>query len=257
MKVLLILVDGMRPDALQNIPEAEALLALSSSTLQARTVMPSVTLPCHMSLFHSVGPDRHGTTTNTYAPQVRPVNGLCELLAEHGKHCAFFYNWEPLRDLARPGSLTYSQFCSGSLTDHAASNEWVTEKAIQCLSGSEIDFAFVYLGNVDEVGHRYGWMGEEYNQAVRDSWKNIAQLRAALPEYTAIVTADHGGHGRSHGTDTEEDMRIPLLLCGGAFTPGSQLENASILDIAPHHCQAVRHPAGPGLGGQSAYMSYS
>ena len=46
----------------------------------AQTVMPSVTLPCHMSLFHSVAPDRHGILTNTYTPQVRPINGICEQL---------------------------------------------------------------------------------------------------------------------------------------------------------------------------------
>lgn len=233
MKVLLILVDGMRPDALSNTPEVDSMLAVSTSTLQAQTVMPSVTLPCHMSLFHSVTPERHGTTTNTYAPQVRPVKGLCEVLAEAGKKSAFFYNWEPLRDLARPGSLTFSHFCSGSLTDHAASNQWVTEQAIPCLRSYEIDFAFVYLGNVDEVGHRYGWMGEEYMRAVQDSWKNISQLAASLPEYTIIVTADHGGHGRSHGTDMPEDMTIPMFLSGGPFTPKTSLEHATILDIAP------------------------
>ena len=80
MKVLLILADGMRPDALKNIPLAQALLKKSTYSLAADTVMPSVTLPCHMSLFHSVDPSRHGTTTNTYAPQVRPVEGLCEVL---------------------------------------------------------------------------------------------------------------------------------------------------------------------------------
>lgn len=233
MKTLLILVDGMRPDALQGIPEAESMLARSANTLHAQTVMPSVTLPCHMSLFHSVGPERHGTTTNTYAPQVRPVKGLCEVLAENGKKCAFFYNWEQLRDLTRPDSLTFSYFSSGGKTDHAASNEWVTENAIHCLQNNAIDFAFVYLGNVDEVGHRYGWMGEDYMEAVQDSWKNIAQLSAALPEYNIIVTADHGGHGRSHGTEEPEDMTIPLLLFGEAFTSGSQLENARIIDIAP------------------------
>ena len=72
MRTLVILVDGMRPDALVNIPQAQKIMERSTHTLNARTVMPSVTLPCHMSLFHSVDPARHGTTTNTYAPQVRP-----------------------------------------------------------------------------------------------------------------------------------------------------------------------------------------
>ena len=105
-KVQLILVDGLRPDAVASCgnPYVQKLLADSLYTLKARTVMPSVTLPCHMSLFHSVDPGRHGILTNTYVPQVRPVNGICEQL-QATKKCGLFYNWEPLKDLARPGSL--------------------------------------------------------------------------------------------------------------------------------------------------------
>jgi predicted esterase len=78
---------------------------MSSHALDAQTVMPSVTLPCHMSLFHSVDPGRHGITTNTYLPQVRPVTGLVDQLDAFGKKCAFFYTWEELRDLSRPDHL--------------------------------------------------------------------------------------------------------------------------------------------------------
>ena len=85
-KVILILVDGMRPDALLNCenPYVTELLNNSAYTLKAQTVMPSVTLPCHMSLFHSVDPGRHGVTTNTFTPQVRPVNGLDKKIKDSG-----------------------------------------------------------------------------------------------------------------------------------------------------------------------------
>lgn len=81
-KVILILVDGLRPDAVVNCgnPYGKELLKKGSYSLEAETVYPSVTLPCHVSLFLSVPPERHGTTTNTYTPQVRPINGLCEQL---------------------------------------------------------------------------------------------------------------------------------------------------------------------------------
>ena len=61
-KVILILVDGMRPDGMMQCgnPFAQKLVENSTYSLNARTVMPSVTLPCHMSLFHSVDPERHG-----------------------------------------------------------------------------------------------------------------------------------------------------------------------------------------------------
>ena len=64
-RVLLILADGFRPEALSACghPFAEKLLDMGSFCLNAATVYPSVTLPCHMSLFHSVSPDRHGILT--------------------------------------------------------------------------------------------------------------------------------------------------------------------------------------------------
>jgi arylsulfatase A-like enzyme len=48
-----------------------------------------------------------------------------------------------------------------------------------------------------------------------------------------MVTADHGGHDRSHGTMMPEDMTIPLFLKGSRFTPGKVIESANIIDIAP------------------------
>ena len=81
-KVVLILVDGMRPEslALCGNPFVKEMEAHSTYTLKGTTVMPSVTLPCHMSLFHSVAPQRHGILTNTYVPQVRPIRGICEVM---------------------------------------------------------------------------------------------------------------------------------------------------------------------------------
>lgn len=60
MRALLILVDGMRPDTPENIETAQDIIHKSSYTMGAKTVMPSMTLPCHTSLFYSVDPSRHG-----------------------------------------------------------------------------------------------------------------------------------------------------------------------------------------------------
>ncbi len=80
--IVLALVDGMRPDGLLSCghPFVEKLISLSASSMEARTCYPSVTLPCHMSLFHSVDPERHGILTNTYVPQVRLFDCLFEQL---------------------------------------------------------------------------------------------------------------------------------------------------------------------------------
>lgn len=234
MKVLLILVDGMRPDSLKNIPEAEEIMKKSLYTLKASTVFPSVTLPCHVSLFHSVDPARHGTTTNIYAPQVRAIKGLCEVLSQGGRNCSFFHNWNELRDLARPGSLDFAYYINGGRLGYEYANAKITDEAIDYLKNNDCAFTFLYLGHTDCVGHNSGWMSEEYLQAVKLSFENIKRIADTLSDdYTVIVTADHGGHDRVHGTDLPEDMTIPLLIFGNGITPGEGLGGANIKDIAP------------------------
>lgn len=237
MKVVLVSVDGMRPDSLTGIPAAQKFAARSSFSMRARSVMPSVTLPCHMSMFHSVKPERHGITTNTYIPQVRPINGLCEQLNMAQKSCAFFYDWEPLRDLSRPGSLSYACY-------HSQYTEGLHEACINLTKDFAAyyprylpDFSFIYFGMTDEVGHDHGWMGAEYLDAMKKSWDEIDKLLSVLEdageEFTMIVTADHGGHDRHHGTELPEDMTIPLLILGPDFEPGRELDDTGLLDIAP------------------------
>ena len=55
-KVILISVDGMRPDGFLSCgnPCIHEIMARATYTLDGQTVMPSMTLPCHMSLFYSV-----------------------------------------------------------------------------------------------------------------------------------------------------------------------------------------------------------
>lgn len=256
MKTLIILVDGMRPDSITDLPQVQRVLQNAAYTMNARTVMPSVTLPCHMSLFHSVTPERHGTTTNTYAPQVRPINSICEILRNHGKTSAFFYNWEELRDLTRPNSLDFSFFFRGRTVGYDIANMRVTDAAIDYLTQNPTDFAFIYFGYTDMVGHRHGWMSEEYMAAMHNSWDCIEHILAALDEeYTVIITADHGGHERTHGTDLPEDMVIPVIITGGGveknFTLGETLKDVNIIDLAPTVLSLLSIPADEDWDGKS------
>ena len=226
MHTLLILVDGMRPDSLAGIPEAEKFMKESAGSLSATTVWPSVTLPCHMSLFLSVPPERHGTTTNTYSPQVRPVNGICEVLASHGETSGIFYNWAEIRDVVRPGSVVREILIY--------SDDQVTEESIRFIKKANPEFVFTYLGWVDSAGHDKGWMSEKYMEQVRNSWRLIGELLEVVnDDWTVIVTADHGGHGRGHGDDIPEDMTIPIFFRGKDFEPGKEIEGMNIMDIAP------------------------
>jgi hypothetical protein len=231
-RVILTLVDGLRADAAASLVDGgwEWARREGSSTLEGRSVWPSITLPCHMSLFHSVPPERHNTLVNTWVPMARPVPGLLEVLAGAGIEGALFYTWEPLRDIGRPMSSSLSVYISGAKDPVRADLEiW---RAFRNFPPHP--FTFLYFGSVDEIGHREGWMSPAYLEAARRLDTLLAELLAGrTPEELIILVSDHGGEGRSHGTINPSDMTIPLAIVGPGFSAGGQLPPASLLDLAP------------------------
>lgn len=252
-KVILISIDGMRPDGFLNCgnPFIEEMMHLGSFTLDGRTVFPSVTLPCHMSMFHSVPPERHGITTNLYIPMARPLNGLFEQIGMYGRTSAMYYGWEPLRDIAKPGFLKFSTFLESYTED--GTDGRLTDAAIDRIRQSHPDFIFLYMVETDEKGgHDSGWMSQTYLDYINAAVENVKRVYEAVGnEYTIIVTADHGGHDRSHGTTLPEDMTIPMFFIGNRFEPGKQLSNISILDLAPTIVDLMEIPKAPEWEGVS------
>ncbi len=235
MTVLLLSIDGLRPDALgrAHTPTFEGLRRPSAFSLDARSVMPSITLPCHLSIFYSVPPERHNVLTNDYTPMVRPLPGLVEVLSQAGKRCAAFYCWEPLRDVSRPLSLAHSSFLYTGDPDR--SDKQLLQSALPHLSDGEFDFIFLHLGAIDKVGHDHGWMSDAYLRQVESTDRLLMAILEALPgDATLLAHSDHGGHDRHHGTDLPEDMTIPWFLMGPTVKRGHELETSvSLLDTAP------------------------
>lgn len=228
-RVVLFSIDGCRPDALMHAdaPVIHALAKAGTVCWNARTVMPSCTLPCHTSMLRGVDTARHGITSNDFHPLVRPVPSLFEHCKAHALRTAFFYNWEQLRDLSGPGSVDVA--CSLANAIDKGTDEWVAEQAITHLRFADPDFNFVYLGHTDEVGHRCNWMSVPYMEAIAGADRCIGRVLAAYAEAgwlehtTVCVVSDHGGHARTHGTDQDADMLIPFILSGRAIAPGRVL----------------------------------
>ena len=82
-----------------------------------------------------------------------------------------------------------------------------------------------------------------------DNVKRVIEETAG--EYTVIITADHGGHDRVHGTDLPEDMTIPMMFYGPMFEAGRELTGISILDIAPTIADILDVPKPEEWGGTS------
>ncbi len=235
MTTMLLLIDGLRPDAISpdRTPRLAALAAEGTTALTARCPLPSLTLPVHVSLFTGVPASEHGITSNVWRPEARRFRGLFDLVAAAGGTTASFYDWEPLRDLGAPGSLHHGFF--RAVNRRADGDDIVADAVVAHLTNGCADFVFVYLGTVDETGHDHGWMSEPYlDQSTRVD-AAVGRIVDALPEDAhLVVTADHGGHGLHHGEGVEEDRRVPMIFRGPRFrSPGIVEEPATTLDLTP------------------------
>ena len=242
-RVILFVVDGMRPDAMlaAKAPTMRRLMENGAYTMEARTVMPSITLPTHLAMFYSTPPDVHGVHSNLFRdfPDGSPP-GITEVVRSAGKRAAFYHSWEPLRDLSRPGALAESRFVD--IYSHPLNqvDMMVGQMAADGIVTTRPNFAFVYLGVPDEVAHKHRWMSPEYLESI--AWADAAlgyvleRLEAVgmLDTTACLLTADHGGHEHRHGSDCAEDMTIPWILAGAGTRRGVKLQTpVSILDTAP------------------------
>ena len=254
-KVILISIDGMRPDGMQHCgnPYVKTLEKICAYTYTAESMNPTVTLPCHFSMAHSVAPQRHGILTNTYIPQVRPVKGIFEKVRYAKGFPAIFQAWDPIRDIALPGMFKYSLHIH--VDSEESTDTYLTDAAIDFISKKKPDLVFLYLVETDEKGgHSKGWMSEEYLRRISvalDNAKRVIELFGN--EYSVIVMSDHGGHDRLHGTIEPEDMTIPLFFYGKDFAPGMINKKLSLLDIAPTIAKIMEIEAEPEWEGEPIF----
>ena len=103
-QVILFVIDGLRPDALQrtHTPQIDEFVARGSYTWRAQAVTPSVTLPCHASLFFAVPPARHGVVSYVWTRPQPPVLSLIELVHQAGRGQGFDHDAGLAEDLTIP-----------------------------------------------------------------------------------------------------------------------------------------------------------
>jgi len=239
--VVFFLVDGLCPDALAaaSCPNINGLRARGASTMHATSVMPSVTLPCHMSIFHSVPPTRHGVTTNTWTPMARPIPGLAEIAHAAGLRNAFLINWEPLRDLSRPGHLDFLYYRDNNHDPDG--DQIIADETVRHLTSAQPDFTFIYFGALDSFGHKHGWMSQGYLAQLERTDAAIGTVLDVLSDDTSVlVQSDHGGHDRIHGTDLPQDMTIPWIVAGPGIRRNYEINSpVNLIDTTPTLARAM------------------
>lgn len=223
--VVLIGVDGLGAYAFKDasIPNLKALMARGSSSLHARSVLPSSSAANWASLTMGAGPELHGFTTwGSKSPDLPS-----RVLDEYGMFPSIFsvlrksrpdceigviYEWDGIGYLFPKAAVNKDQNCDGDKALAAAVVDYIGAK--------KPDFLFVHLHDVDSVGHKVGHGTPEYYAAVERTDTHIGEIVAALErngmlESTLVmVTADHGGTGKGHGGKTMAEMEIPWILAG-------------------------------------------
>lgn len=234
--VVLVSVDGLRPDAIGRFgaPTLQRLIREGSYTLSAQTIAPSKTLPSHTSMLTGEPPERHGVLWNTLisaktdAIETPTIFGMART---QGLRTAAFFSKSKFHSLQRAGTLDYSQAPRGWF-GRWSSDRTVTDVEAH-LSTSRPNVLFIHLADPDRAGHASGWMGDQYGRAVLSADNAIARIMTAADRgygvgtYSLIITADHGGHNRDHGSDDPQDMTIPWIAWGRGVIPG-QLNGRAI-----------------------------
>lgn len=241
--VLLVSIDGLRPDAIEKFgaPTLQRLIKEGSYSLSARTIMPSTTLPSHTSMLSGERPDHHGVVWNNVTSakvDVVEFPTLFSVAREHGYQTAAFFSKAKFSPLQRPGTLDYSQAPGGWF------GTWNSERTVgdvqAHLEAHKPNVLFVHLSDPDSAGHGSGWMSEAYGRAVRDADTALGYLLSSADKaygkgnYSVIVTADHGGREYGHGTADPRDVTIPWIAWGRGVHPGEMAgEDIETIDTAP------------------------
>lgn len=230
-KVILVVFDGCRPDALQQAqtPTVDELWRNGAYTWAARTVVPSWTLPTHMSMFRGVSPQKHGVQENRFQASAAAYPSIMDVAHQAALRTAMFYSWEELRDLSAHGSLDLS-FYRTCAVDRDTVDHIVAEQAIAHLVAVQPDLSLVYFCEADLVGHEFGWMSTAYIAAIERMDHALGCVVEALQKahlqdsFTWLLLADHGGHDHTHGSDAAEDITIPWIVSGPRIRRGHQLQ---------------------------------
>jgi predicted AlkP superfamily pyrophosphatase or phosphodiesterase len=243
--VVIISIDGLRPDAIDKfrMRTLQQLMREGSYTLNAQTILPSKTLPSHTSMLTGVDADKHGITWNSDETDahghvdVPTVFGIAKSV---GYETAAFFSKTKFHHLETPETLDYVKSPHGGFfTGRYTWRRTVGYVEAYLESDAKApNLMFVHIGEPDYAGHLYGWMSIVYHQAVLEADRAVAEIideandRFGGGNYTLIVTADHGGHGRDHGSSDPRDTTIPWIVWGQGVQAGVQLPAIRTMDTA-------------------------
>jgi arylsulfatase A-like enzyme len=257
-RVLIVSYDGMRPDAiaLAPMPNLLGLIDQGAYTLtNAQTIDYPATLPSHASMLSGLCMDKTGIYLDKYFAYMGYSQGvdIFDLAHAAGMRTVMVVGKSKLRQLAEPETTDVFEIDYG---------EKAISKAVVELIPSGFDLMFVHFAGPDLRGHKYGWMSDAYLKVMRDGDVALGEILQALDDNglragtLILVTADHGGHDKSHIGTTIEDFRIPWILSGPGILHKELTSTIGTVDTAASAAYALGLPLQADWDGIPVYEAF-
>ncbi len=247
---IVVSIDGLRPDAIKRW--AGMLDQMGQEGVRAvfaETLARSLTLPSHASMLTGVGTKRHGMRFNSHRPGRGQVQfpTILRVARAARLHAAAFVGKRKLNHLVHRDGTRFTvggPFCTQ-----------VNRYLLPYLSRPRRGVTFVHYADPDGAGHRDGWMTSGYERAVKRVDRCLSQVIEAVSapgrERTLfLVTSDHGGHDRTHGSARTEDVRIPWIVWARGTLPLEIHRPVHTTDTAPTILRALGLPLPHDVEGQ-------
>lgn len=237
-KLLIIGIDGLRPDALLSVRAGNLKALIRGGAFAPDAVSDKITRsgPGWASVLTGVWHEKHGVIDNeigTFQGDAYPAFFKRLKDARPELFTACIVNWAPIRDRLMSGV---------DLALAPENDDSVAALAVKLLLRRDPDVLFLHFDAPDHAGHRYGFsrFSPPYRRAILRVDVLVGKVLEALQsrpglygeDWLILVTTDHGGSWRHHGQDTPSQRKVFLIVSGKGALNGT-LTKASLVDLAP------------------------
>jgi predicted AlkP superfamily pyrophosphatase or phosphodiesterase len=238
-KVLIIGIDGVRPDALQTATtkNMDELWQNGAYSFHATTDEISSSGPCWTAMLTGVWHQKHRVVSNDYKnPNLQEYPHFFHRIREEGPDLETYsiVNWGPIHHILQDKDASYK---SSPVSDGR-----VTSSVVRTLKRKEVDVMFVQLDHVDHAGHTHDFSpkSEEYLKAIEKSDRQVGRMVRALEkrqsydgeDWLILVTTDHGGSDFGHGKNIKEHTTIFYIAAGPGVNTGEIQGEVNVVDVA-------------------------
>lgn len=254
-RVLLIGVDGVRPDALlkASTPHIDTLWENGAYSFNAQAGKHTLSGPGWSNILSGVWEDRHRVKSNNFEKHI-PYPNLFSHLQERAAelNTVALVSWKPLHDYITLDADTRKYFPIDKQGD-----EEIAKATVKMLQEDDPHCIFSYFLSVDMAGHRHGFDPSvpAYKEEIEKVDKHVGKIMAALkkrPSYhledwLVMLVSDHGGLGYSHD-GIEEAKIIPFIMHGYSVKKGEINPAPTQVDVVPTILAHMKIPVKPEWG---------